>query len=274
MVIWQTYAAFSELFGINWRCKVQSPCVVGHWIFPVHKAFGCLTNACSCEQIINFVINCRFKIKWFSTFGMVLTWLNESNVEYFIYLAVVCGNMENTFRRILDTGNVDGNEIFGYLLPFHGARTTRWHMEHFGPQPEYTNEIKLVVMKQQKLCFTFKLFFSIFVCAFVSSIFLLAVTLFDLQKKKIIENSLRMHRYYVFLIYQFWKKVCFRDIHNWIEHSSKCAADEWTRNGYEVTVWLCDFWICDSFFFFLLLFYFYGEERCILGYFRVSDVAH
>lgn len=158
------------MFGIDRRCKVQSPCVVGHWIFPINKAFRCLTNTCTCrrrrrkqERNGGFHVNSFPQIDYFSVllfrsqFEIHITWLNESNVEYFIHLTVVRSNVEHAFRRILDTGDVDGNKIFGYLLPFNGASTTCRYMKHFGPQPEYTNEIKLVVMKQQKLCFTFKL---------------------------------------------------------------------------------------------------------------------
>lgn len=45
LVVKATYTAFSELFGINGRCEVQPPRVVGHGILPVHKAFRCLSDA-------------------------------------------------------------------------------------------------------------------------------------------------------------------------------------------------------------------------------------
>lgn len=74
---------------------------------------------------------------------MELTRLDESHVEYFVHLAVVGGDVEHAFRRVLDAGYVDGNQVFGHLLPLDGARATRRHVEHFGPQPEHANGIRI-----------------------------------------------------------------------------------------------------------------------------------
>ena len=46
----KTYTAFSELFGINWGCEVESPSVICHSVFPVNKALWSLTNSSSCND--------------------------------------------------------------------------------------------------------------------------------------------------------------------------------------------------------------------------------
>jgi hypothetical protein len=72
---------------------------------------------------------------------LALTRLNESNVENLIHLTVVCSDVENTFGRVLDASDVDGHQIFGDLLPFHLTSAACRYMEHFRPQPKYTNDI-------------------------------------------------------------------------------------------------------------------------------------
>lgn len=71
----------------------------------------------------------------------LLTRLDEPNVEDFVHLTVVCGDVKNAFGRVLDAGDVDGYEIFWDLLPLYLSGATCSHMEHFRPQPKYTNDI-------------------------------------------------------------------------------------------------------------------------------------
>lgn len=71
----------------------------------------------------------------------VLTWLNKSNVEDLIDLAVISGDVKDALRRVLNARDVDWHQVLGDLLPLHLPRTTSRHMEHFRPQPKYTNDI-------------------------------------------------------------------------------------------------------------------------------------
>lgn len=54
-----TYTTFSELLSVNGRSEVQAPGVISHWILPINKTFGCLSNASSyknrgaCLEVIN-----------------------------------------------------------------------------------------------------------------------------------------------------------------------------------------------------------------------------
>ncbi len=47
-----TYATFTELFGINWRCEVQSPSIIRQRILPIYEAFRSLTNSSTCRHIV------------------------------------------------------------------------------------------------------------------------------------------------------------------------------------------------------------------------------
>lgn len=88
-------------------------------------------------------------VTWCFKFCFCFTRLNESNVENLIHLTVVSGDVEHAFRWILDTGDVDGNQIFGDLLPFHLTSATCCDMKHFRPQPEYTNDVKTQKQRQE-----------------------------------------------------------------------------------------------------------------------------
>lgn len=46
-----TYTTFSELLCINGWSEIETPCIIGHWILPVNKAFWCLTNACAWKKL-------------------------------------------------------------------------------------------------------------------------------------------------------------------------------------------------------------------------------
>lgn len=70
-----------------------------------------------------------------------LTRLYESNVEDLIHLTVVRCDVKDAFGRVLDASNVDGHEVFRNLLPLHLSGAACRHMEHFRPQPKYTNDI-------------------------------------------------------------------------------------------------------------------------------------
>lgn len=69
------------------------------------------------------------------------TWLYESNIENLIHLTIVSCDVEDAFGWVLDASDVDRHQILGDLLPFHLSGTARSHMEHFRPQPKYTNYI-------------------------------------------------------------------------------------------------------------------------------------
>lgn len=189
-----------------------------------------------------------------ANFEIHITWLNESNVEYFIHLTVVRSNVEHAFRRILNAGDVDGNKIFGYLLPFNGASTTCRYMKHFGPQPEYTNEIKLVVMKQQKLCFTFKLCFLSRYCAHCVCFCSFAVVSFVCRTfyvcecvrvygRVVLANNLTILIFFVLIyqcggigIYYLWWWV--------IAHSVAANMQTMTENGWSCCVYSVWVWVC------------------------------
>jgi hypothetical protein len=64
-------------------------------------------------------------------------------------LAVVRGDVKNALRRILNAGDVDGDQIFGDLLPFHLSGTTCRNMKHFRPQPKDANDILTEKPKQE-----------------------------------------------------------------------------------------------------------------------------
>ena len=49
-----THTTVLELFRVYRRCKIQSPRVVGHRIFPVDKTFGCLTNSRTWNDKLNY----------------------------------------------------------------------------------------------------------------------------------------------------------------------------------------------------------------------------
>lgn len=54
---------------------------------------------------------------------IVLTGLYQPNIQNFVYLRIVGSYVKNAFWRILDAGDVDWNEVFADLLPFHRAST-------------------------------------------------------------------------------------------------------------------------------------------------------
>ena len=72
----------------------------------------------------------------------MFTWLYQPDVEYFLYLGVVGGDVEDALRRILDTRDVNWHQILRYLLPLDGAGTARRHVEHLCPQPAHIETVK------------------------------------------------------------------------------------------------------------------------------------
>lgn len=50
-----------------------------------------------------------------------LTWLYQPHVEYLVDLRVIGSDVEYAFWRVLDAGDVHGHQVFGNLLPLHGA---------------------------------------------------------------------------------------------------------------------------------------------------------
>jgi hypothetical protein len=69
------------------------------------------------------------------------TWLHESDIENLIHLTVVSGDVKDALGWVLDAGDVDGHEVLGDLLPLDLSGAARRNMEHFRPQPKYTNDI-------------------------------------------------------------------------------------------------------------------------------------
>ena len=64
-----------------------------------------------------------------------VTWLDQSNIQYFVHLAVVSCDMEHALRGVLYARDVDRNQILRHLLPLHCASSARTNVEHFCPKP-------------------------------------------------------------------------------------------------------------------------------------------
>jgi len=63
------------------------------------------------------------------------TWLDQSNIQYFVHLAVVSCDMEHALWGVLYARDVDRNQILRHLLPLHCASSARADVEHFCPKP-------------------------------------------------------------------------------------------------------------------------------------------
>lgn len=93
-------------------------------------------------QIISLFFSSSWKMNR-KKLNSIQTWLYESNVQNFINLAIVSGNVKYTFRCILYTCDINRNQIFRHLLPSDGTSTAGRYMENLRPQPEYTIEIEI-----------------------------------------------------------------------------------------------------------------------------------
>lgn len=56
--------------------------------------------------------------------------------------------MEDTFRGILDAGDVHRDQILGHLLPLDGPGSARVNMEHLGPQPKKLSSLHRVLRQR------------------------------------------------------------------------------------------------------------------------------
>ena len=63
-----------------------------------------------------------------------VTWLDQSNIQYFVHLTVVSCDMEHALWEILYARDVDRNQILRHLLPLHCASSARTDVEHFCPK--------------------------------------------------------------------------------------------------------------------------------------------
>lgn len=81
----------------------------------------------------NSALVCRIVIINFKKLLCSLTGLHQPYIQDFVDLRIVGSYMKYAFWRILDAGDIDWNEVFANLLPFHSTSSARWYMKYFRP---------------------------------------------------------------------------------------------------------------------------------------------